>query len=58
MPNSKAFDISIATAQVAPHLLQAVVTLLDTTFRRSAVDREDLKTYCKSEIGHISLGNE
>ena len=50
MPNlTKALDISSATARVAPDLLKAVAVLSDTTVRRSAVDREDLKPYWKSE---------
>ena len=33
--------------------------LLDTTLRRSAVNREDLKPYWESEKkGHISLGDQ
>ena len=50
MPNpvKRALDISSATAQVAPDLLQVLVILSDTTARRSAVDREDLKPYWKS----------
>ena len=47
---SKALDISSATARVAPDLLKALAILSDTTVRRSAVDREDLKPYWKSEI--------
>ena len=43
-------DISSATARVAPDLLKALAILSDTTVRRSAVDREDLKPYWKSEI--------
>ena len=46
------------TARVAPDLLKALVILSDTTVRRSAVDREDLKPYWKSEKGHISLGDQ
>ena len=47
---SKALDISSATARVvAPDLLKALVILSDTTVRTSAVDREDLKPYWKSE---------
>ena len=42
-------DISSATAWVAPDLLKALAILSDTTLRRSAVDREDLKPYWKSE---------
>ena len=42
MPNSKALDISSATAPVAPDLLNA---LSDKTVRRSAVDWEELKPY-------------
>ena len=38
-----------ATAQAAPDLLKALAILLDTTVRRSAVDRHDLKPYWKSE---------
>ena len=51
MPNSeKSFRyISNATAQVTPDLLKALVILSDTTVRRSAVGREDLKPYWKSE---------
>ena len=45
----KALDISSATAWVAPDLLKALAILSDTTARRSAVDREDLKPYWKSE---------
>ena len=51
-------DISSATARVAPDLLKALAILSDTTVRRSAVDREDLKPYWKSEKGHISLGDQ
>ena len=46
---SKALDISSATARVAPDPLKALSILSDTTVRRSAVDREDLKPYWKSE---------
>ena len=46
---SKALDISSATARVAPELLKAQAILSDTTVTRSAVDREDLKPYWKSE---------
>ena len=46
---SKALDISRATARVAQNLLKALAILSDTTVRRSAVDREDLKPYWKSE---------
>ena len=46
---SKALDRSSATAWVAPDLLNAPAILSDTIVRRSAVDREDLKPYCKSE---------
>ena len=42
---SKAFDISSATARVAPALLKALAILSGTTARWSAVDREDLKSY-------------
>ena len=55
---SKALDISSATAQVVPDLLKALAILSDTTVRRSAVDREDLKPYWKSEKSHISLGDQ
>ena len=41
----KALDISSATARVAPDLLIALAILSDKTFRRSAVDQEDLKQY-------------
>ena len=46
---SKAVDISSATAQVSPNVLQAPAILLDTTIRRSAADPEDLKPYWKSD---------
>ena len=55
---SKALDISSATARVSPDLLKALAILSDTTVRRSAVDRQDLKPYRKSEKGHISLGDQ
>ena len=45
----KIVDISSATAQVSPDLLKALAILSDITVRRSAVDQEDLKSYCKSE---------
>ena len=56
MPNPvESLAISRATAQVAPDLLKALAILSDTTVRRSAVDREDLKPYWKSEKRpHIS----
>ena len=43
----KALGISSATART--DLLKALAILSDTTVRRSAVDQEDLKPYCKSE---------
>ena len=49
MPLSKALDISSVTARKAPDLLKALAVLPDTTFRGSAVDREDLQPYWKSE---------
>ena len=54
----KAFDISSATAWVAPNLLKALAILWDTTVRRSSVDQEDLKPYCKPEKGQNSLGDQ
>ena len=45
---SKALHVSSATARVPLDLLQTLAILSDTTVR-SAVDREDLKPYCKSE---------
>ena len=54
---SKALNISSATAQVALNLFKAHRILTDTTVRRSAVELEDLKTYWKSEKGHISQSN-
>ena len=51
-------DISSATARVAPDLLKALAILSDTTVRRSAVDREDLKRYWKSEKKYIFLGDQ
>ena len=55
---SKALDISSATARIAPDLLKALAILSDTTAKRSAVDREDLKPYWKSEKGHTSLSDQ
>ena len=55
---SKALDISSATARVAQNLLKALAILSDTTVRRSAVNREDLKLNWNSEKGHISLGDQ
>ena len=55
---SKALDISSATAWVALDLLRALAILSDTTIRRSAVDREDLKPEWKSEKGHFSLDDQ
>ena len=53
---SKPLDISSTTAQVvASDLLKTLAILSVTTVRRSAVDREDLKPYRKSEKGLISL---
>ena len=45
-----------ATAWVAPEPLKTLAILSDTTMRRSAVDREDLEPYWKSE--KISLGDQ
>ena len=45
----KSLDISSATARVAPDLLKALAILSDKSVERFAVDREDLKPYCKSE---------
>ena len=41
--------ITCAAALVAPDLLKTLAILSDTTARRSAVDREDLKPCWKSE---------
>ena len=41
--------MSSATAQAALDLLKALAILSNTIARRSAVDREDLKPYWKSE---------
>ena len=53
----KALDISSATAREVPHLLKALAILSDTTVRRSAVDREDLNPYWKSETKKLLLLN-
>ena len=59
MPNpAKAMDISSATARVAPDLLKALAILSDTTVRRSANHREDLKPYWKSEKRKKSYSRE
>ena len=42
----------------SPSLLNTLAILSDTTVRRSAVDRKDLKAYWKSEKNHISLGDQ
>ena len=42
------------TARVASDLLKALSILLDATVRRSALDREDLKSYWKSQKDRIS----
>ena len=42
----------------APHMLKALAILTDANVRRSAVDREDLKPYWKSEKRPISLGDQ
>ena len=49
LTGSKASNISSATARVAPDLLNDLAILSDTTVRRSAADRKDLKPYWKSE---------
>ena len=54
----KALYISNATARVATDLLKAPAILSDTTVRKSAVDREYLKPYWKSEKGYIFLGDK
>ena len=54
----KALNISSTTAQVAADLLKAIAILSDTTVRKSAVHREDLKPYWKSEKGLISAGDQ
>ena len=46
---SKALDISSATVQVAPDLLEALAIILNTIVRGSALDWEDLKPYWKTE---------
>ena len=51
-------DISSATAQVAPDLLKTPGILSGTAVRKSAVDREDLTPYWKSEKDHISQGDQ
>ena len=42
-------DISSATARVAADLLKAIVVISDTTVRKSAVDKKDLKQYRKTD---------
>ena len=44
-PLSKALDISSATAWEASDQLSTLAILSETTVSRSAVDKEDLKTY-------------
>ena len=51
----KALNISSASAQVVSDLLKALAIQSDTSVRRSAIDREDLKLYWKSEKrSHVS----
>ena len=45
-------------SSVVPDLLKSLAFLSNTTIRRSAIDREDLKSYWKSEKGYISLGDQ
>ena len=52
---SKTLDISCTTDRVAPNLLKLLAILSDTTVRKSAVDRADLKSYWKSEKRHFSM---
>ena len=52
---SKGFYVSNATVWIAQDMLKALAILSDTTVIRSAVDREDLKLYCKSEKSTILL---
>ena len=49
IPNPVKSHISSAAAGVAPDLLKALAILSDTTFRRSAVDLEDLKPFWELE---------
>ena len=53
----KAWNISSAIAWVAPDSLKSMTILSDTTFRRSAVEQEDLKPYWKSQKSWISGGD-
>ena len=46
---SRTLNMSSASARVAPDILKALAILSDTAVRRSEVDQEDLKPYCKSE---------
>ena len=46
---SKALYVLSATAWAAPDLLKALANLSDTTVRRSAVNRKDLKLHWKSD---------
>ena len=58
LSKSKALDISIGKARVAPDLLKPLAILSDTTAGRSAVDREDLKNHTGNKKGHISIGDQ
>ena len=55
---SKALDILSATPRVALDLTKALVILSDTTVRRLAVDREDLKHTGNEKKGHIFLSDQ
>ena len=54
----KALDLSSATSPVAIYLLKVQAILSDTTVRRSAVERKDLKPYLKLQKGYISQHNQ
>ena len=55
---SKALDVPSATARVAPGMLKALAILSYTIARRSAVDREELKPYWKSEKCCVSVSDQ
>ena len=54
----KALDISGAIAQVAQNMLKALAILSDATFRKSAVNQEDLNYSWNQKSSHMSLDDQ
>ena len=59
MPNSvESLGYINRYSSVAPDPLYALAILSNTTVSRSAIDREDLKSYWESEQGYIFLADQ